>query len=80
MRNIPEKKQGWFSSWYFRRNSSSSGSKHEDLGEHMELTEEQRKELHLAIEYNEEHDDILSSIDLPKDVCIIFGRQTMYIK
>jgi hypothetical protein len=40
----------------------------------MELTEEQRKELHLAIEYNEEHDDILSSIDLSKDVCIIFGR------
>lgn len=50
--------QGWFSSWWAPSNAKSDDS--------LTMTDEQRKELYDAIEYDDSNDP-LKSVDIPKD-------------
>lgn len=66
-------KAGW---WGWLRGapaSSSNGDGANDDNESLQMTEEQKKELYDAIEYDEDKAKIASAVDIPKDVniCII---------
>ncbi|KAI9272903.1 hypothetical protein BDA99DRAFT_569176 [Phascolomyces articulosus] len=57
--------KGWFSSWW-----SSSSEKSSDTGDENEpivMTEEQKRELYDAIDYDEEKATIAAAVDMPKD-------------
>lgn len=50
---------GWFSSWW-------QGGKQEDQSDDIQMTDEQRKELYDAIEYDEQQ-ALMESLDVPKE-------------
>ncbi|KAL0077823.1 hypothetical protein F4703DRAFT_1910666 [Phycomyces blakesleeanus] len=62
-KNNQKENKGWLSSWW------SGETKTEETAEDTSLvmTEEQKRELYDAIEYNEESDTIAASIDMPMD-------------
>lgn len=62
-------KAGWWG-WLRGTNTSdsSTGNGDSDDNESIQMTEEQKKELYAAIEYEEDKADIASAVDVPKDV------------
>ncbi|KAF7728851.1 hypothetical protein EC973_005477 [Apophysomyces ossiformis] len=71
MKNVEEEKKlsaqsskGWFSSWWSGTSSTKSDESDTDS---FVMTEEQKKELYDAIEYDEEKALIAAAVDMPKD-------------
>ncbi|KAI9491569.1 hypothetical protein BDB00DRAFT_766791 [Zychaea mexicana] len=59
--------KGWFSSWWSGSTNTSSDKNGDDSGEQIVMTEEQKRELYEAIDYDEEKASIAASVDMPKD-------------
>lgn len=67
-------KSSWWG-WITGSSQSNSGDEHandSDETESIHMTEEQKKELYEAIEYDEEKAKITSAMNIPKDVLCIW--------
>ncbi|KAG2218450.1 hypothetical protein INT45_003637, partial [Circinella minor] len=59
--------KGWFSSWWSGSSESKSDNQGDDSNEPIVITDEQKKELYEAIDYDEEKATIAAAVDMPKD-------------
>jgi vacuolar protein sorting-associated protein 13A/C len=62
-------KVGWWG-WLSGSTESKPEESPEDDTDSIHMTEEQKKELFNAIEYDEDKASIASAVDVPKDVCV----------
>ncbi|KAI9014452.1 hypothetical protein CLU79DRAFT_890124 [Phycomyces nitens] len=62
-KNNQKENKGWFGSWW----SGEAKPEQETDDTSLVMTEEQKRELYDAIEYNEESDTIAAAIDMPMD-------------
>ncbi|KAI8144971.1 hypothetical protein BJV82DRAFT_536853 [Fennellomyces sp. T-0311] len=58
--------KGWFSSWWSGGTTSTDDDQN-DSDEQIVMTDEQKKELYDAIDYDEDKADIAAAVDMPKD-------------
>ncbi|KAI7863658.1 hypothetical protein BDF14DRAFT_1733660 [Spinellus fusiger] len=66
--------KGWLSSWW---SSGADATNQQEEDESLVITEEQKQEFYDAIEYDEEMEAVVESIDFPKDTILLSLRTTL---
>lgn len=80
LENQKKKEENANTSWWgWITGSSQTSNEHkdsEDTNGNIHITEEQRKELYDAIEYEEDKSSVVSSMDIPRDVSLLPYKYT----